>query len=281
MKKINEKQNPKRGITLIALVVTIVVLLILASVSITVILGDNGLIEMAKSAKDKTNEAVKNDLDDIQKIGNELYNFINPSETTIGAPKRIDDYGKMVENYKDTDNNNDSGGYRLFYQDKNYTYLISDNVIPLEDTLQNLCGDEYPNGASITENSIGQRLNPMLKDAEVNGEGYNFFSEENKYSNIRAVGYLTDPKNWTKYANGEDGVFAIGGPTIELFAASYNTMPLEAESTDDNYKIADLTLTVEKYGYGFKHGIEYFKSSQRNEIYIKSRKWQFLVSFAR
>ena len=45
-----------------------VVLLILASVSITVVFGDNGLIEMAKSATDKTNEAVKKDLDDIQNL---------------------------------------------------------------------------------------------------------------------------------------------------------------------------------------------------------------------
>ena len=123
------------------------------------------------------------------------------------------------------------------------------------------------NGASIEENSIGQRLNPMLKDAEVNGEGYNFFSEENKYTNIRAVGYLTDPKNWTKYANGENDVFAIGGPTIELFAASYNTMPLNVEATEGNYKKGNITLTVEQYGYKGNTNKYWLTTSQRHGIY--------------
>ena len=41
----------KKGITLVALVVTIVVLLILAGVSINLVLGQNGLITNAKEAK--------------------------------------------------------------------------------------------------------------------------------------------------------------------------------------------------------------------------------------
>ena len=42
----------EKGITLIALIVTIVVLLILASISIKVLTGDNGLINQAKNGKD-------------------------------------------------------------------------------------------------------------------------------------------------------------------------------------------------------------------------------------
>lgn len=46
----------KRGITLIALVVTIIVLIILAGVSINLVLGDNGIITKAKTAKKDTDE---------------------------------------------------------------------------------------------------------------------------------------------------------------------------------------------------------------------------------
>lgn len=46
------------GITLVALVVTIVVLLILAGVSISLVLGDNGLISQAKQSANATKEAV-------------------------------------------------------------------------------------------------------------------------------------------------------------------------------------------------------------------------------
>ena len=44
------------GITLVALVVTIVILLILAGVSINLVLGNNGIIEQAKKAKKDTNQ---------------------------------------------------------------------------------------------------------------------------------------------------------------------------------------------------------------------------------
>ena len=46
-----------KGITLIALVVTIVVLLILAAVSISMLTGENGIITQAQQSKDKTEQA--------------------------------------------------------------------------------------------------------------------------------------------------------------------------------------------------------------------------------
>lgn len=52
----------KNGITLVALVVTIVVLLILAGVSINLVLGNNGIIAKAKEARDKSAQASQNDL---------------------------------------------------------------------------------------------------------------------------------------------------------------------------------------------------------------------------
>ena len=64
----NLKTNNKRaekGITLIALVVTIVVLLILAGVSINAIFGQDGIIQKAKYAHNKMDHAPQNDLDSI------------------------------------------------------------------------------------------------------------------------------------------------------------------------------------------------------------------------
>ena len=49
-----EKLKRKNGITLIALVVTIVVLLILAGVSISMLLGENGIITQANESKTET-----------------------------------------------------------------------------------------------------------------------------------------------------------------------------------------------------------------------------------
>lgn len=51
----------KEGITLIALVVTIIVLIILAGVSISFVLGDNGIVTKAKLAKEQTEQAKLNE----------------------------------------------------------------------------------------------------------------------------------------------------------------------------------------------------------------------------
>ena len=71
----------KKGITLVALVVTIVVLLILAGVSINLVLGDNGIINKAKEAKEKSAEASKNDVIGMEELVQELENAANGGET--------------------------------------------------------------------------------------------------------------------------------------------------------------------------------------------------------
>ena len=104
--KINKKlarrnYSNQTGITLIALVVTIVVLLILAGVSINALFGDSGIINKAKDAQNKMDQAVEND----QKGINELSNWLdsktngstgedaNPSTT----PKISTLVGKVVD----------------------------------------------------------------------------------------------------------------------------------------------------------------------------------------
>lgn len=88
MKKIKEniKTNKKsarknysnqRGITLIALVITIVVLLILAGVSINALFSDNGIIDRAKDAQNKMDQATQNDLDAINGLSNWIDSKIN------------------------------------------------------------------------------------------------------------------------------------------------------------------------------------------------------------
>ena len=68
-----------KGITLVALVVTIVVLLILAGVSINLVLGDNGIIAKAKEAQRKSAEASQNDLIGMNELAQQLGEKINGS----------------------------------------------------------------------------------------------------------------------------------------------------------------------------------------------------------
>ena len=76
--KINKKsarknKNDENAITLVALVVTIIVLIILAGISISLILGDNGIITKAREAKENYVKATENEGTSL----NELYAEVN------------------------------------------------------------------------------------------------------------------------------------------------------------------------------------------------------------
>ena len=74
----------QKGITLIALVVTIVVLLILAGVTVSLILDENGIIAKSKDARARWNNAQMNEeknMGEIDKTLDEIvYNKIDPTE---------------------------------------------------------------------------------------------------------------------------------------------------------------------------------------------------------
>ncbi len=65
----------EKGITLVALVITIIVLLILAGVSIATLTGDNGILTKASEAKEKTEAASRKEQDDIEEILSTLEDY--------------------------------------------------------------------------------------------------------------------------------------------------------------------------------------------------------------
>ena len=66
------KSKQEKGITLIALVVTIIIMLILAGVSIKLAIDNNGVIENAKEAKDQYEQAQANDESGLNDLSSEL-----------------------------------------------------------------------------------------------------------------------------------------------------------------------------------------------------------------
>jgi formylglycine-generating enzyme required for sulfatase activity len=70
-------KKKERGITLVALVVTIIVLMILAGITLTLVLGQNGLIGKAREAKEISTNAEK-------ATGEELNNLYNEMLTATG-----------------------------------------------------------------------------------------------------------------------------------------------------------------------------------------------------
>lgn len=72
-----------KGITLIALVVTIIILLILASVTIGFTMNGTGLFEKAKIAKEISKNAQEDEENKIKQYGNDIDNYINGTRETI------------------------------------------------------------------------------------------------------------------------------------------------------------------------------------------------------
>ena len=88
-----KKFNRNAGITLIALVITIIILLILAGVTIAAISGDNGILQNAARAKEETEQAEK---DEKEKLG-DMEDTINGYATGITVEQVTDENPGVLE----------------------------------------------------------------------------------------------------------------------------------------------------------------------------------------
>ena len=101
MKK-NKKifKNREQGITLIALVITIIVLLILAGITISALTGDNGILAQAAKAKEETEKAKTNEQTDLAKMEDLINESVNGSEV-----EQVTDTAPGVLERNDTETN--------------------------------------------------------------------------------------------------------------------------------------------------------------------------------
>ena len=154
----------EKGITLIALVVTIVVLLILAGISISMLTGENGIISQAQGAKEKTEIAEEREKVELAAIGAASKN--NYGEIT---EKNLEEelnqlIGKRDEDYTLIKNGN---VFIVTYIDSNRSYTVDSNgkvteigergiSIKLILTYENkeLITNELPNVKEVTSENI-------------------------------------------------------------------------------------------------------------------------------
>ena len=101
IKSVNKNE---RGITLLSLIITVVIMIILAAVTINVTLGDGGIIDQAKTAAEKTQQAAQSEQEQLASLEQELANILaedseitppEPSEPEIGdikpsTPEEVD-----------------------------------------------------------------------------------------------------------------------------------------------------------------------------------------------
>ena len=123
------------GITLVALVVTIVILLILSGVSINLVLGENGLIKRATSARDETAEAQEKEGIELAissaKLANNTYQNLNQQNLQEALNNQFGN-GKAFSQ----DNGDGSYTIKFYGSDRLYYIESSEKIIENKDTVK-------------------------------------------------------------------------------------------------------------------------------------------------
>lgn len=227
MEEIRRKNRKISGITLIALVVSIIVLLILAGVSIAMLSGNNGIVKQAIEAKNRTEIAEKNE----EKQINDLSDIVNEMQTGVRA-RNISKYVHYeVDITGDSSFDND---WRVFYEEKDTTYLIAADYIPIgkvPSATGMQTGDTYSawwdtfkstGTADISGNVANQYKLSWWKD-----------NKTNTNKNAMATADLLDSSLWSDFAI-YSGIEAKGAPTLEMLIASWNAKEYETLYWDYN-----------------------------------------------
>ena len=182
---IRKLKKQVKGITLLALVVTIIVLLILAGVSIATLTGDNGILTRAQDAKDKTEQAK-----DIEKIS------LAVSEAQIGE----NGYQKLDQNnlQEAIDNqfegrdvvvsDNGDGTFTISCLDTLKDYIISDNSIEegidwneaMTNAIAPASQDEARNDGVIAIGTDGKPVNMDLWEYTLINNGTEFILNDSE-----------------------------------------------------------------------------------------------------
>ena len=164
MKYSKEKNN---GITLIALVVTIIVLLILAGVSISTLTGNNGIITQAQSAKENTEKATEEEKIQLSVIGSKTKD--NGYSDILDETSFKNELNKQFGNQELDVRANKDGSFivtvvdtkRKYYINDDLTIINSDNIIEIgtkiklenfRDDVNN--GNSYEGKAVLLTNNI-------------------------------------------------------------------------------------------------------------------------------
>ena len=272
----------EKGITLVALVVTIIILLILVGVTLNLVLSNNGLIGKAKQGVEIYKNASINEQVDLNLMGDLVdeasgVKKITVGESTIQVTPGIESlknyYGEEVTSFSSVE----GVKWQLFYDDEEYYYLIASYYVPtstLPDELYNYtksnssyiawfmseCGgrietalgtimesEPWKNGStssSITSNPLTSKYLTYVGSSQ---------NTETARPNMKAVAYMMDTNKWSNFAGSTSNAKAIGGPTLEMFVKSWNAVHTEESEQLGTYETIDSTNATIN-GYKVKTG---------------------------
>ena len=244
-----QKLKESKGITLIALVITIIVLLILAGVTIATLTGDNGILKKAGDAKTQTEQAKEDenlkiaiagsygtdgklnlkDLKDNLKNQGILTNSNEfPLEVTVnGEKKKIDANGNIIGSI----------------QSLKTKGTVFNDTITLEDTYGNQV--TIPKGFKIASDSA----------TDVTG---GIVIEDATYTKTKGSQFV-----WIPVGTGENAIKKANNGTVKIKLSRYtfeeDGTPIDQEDNSINSDYQELATS--NYGNATAKDIEKFKTS--------------------
>ena len=231
--KILKKERRQSGITLVALVVTIVVLLILAGISITLVLDNNGIIKKSGEGRDKYSNASANEQEQLDTADSDIDKVLGIDKSEFGKIKSSGNY--VEENKTVKDKNGDTvvipKGFKVA-EDSGSSVI--EGVVIEDDDIFNGRGNQYV-WVPVTKDTNGDATTPYLDSGALsNGKEIQLdiymFDESGTPSEHTCVEYRHGSGTPTWYLNpkvGDENFFlsvaSNGGYYIARYEASYGT----------------------------------------------------------
>ena len=235
------------GITLIALVITIIILIILAGISISATLGANGIITRATQGKENYEIAAN---EEQQMLANLDISMNETSTPTLAEQTTSENYGDYIDYGIDlNDDGNKTNDWKIFYKEGDDVFIIAADYL-LASKLPTTCGfgnigsnldGSYPyraywggTGGSVPSSLQETSQNTLFKAT--------LYPLNNNNINSKCISTLLNTDNWTSFVDSTKADYAIGSPTVEMWCASWNekgytTITPTASSSDSGYKI--------------------------------------------
>ena len=181
-----ERIRGKKGITLIALVVTIVVLLILAGITISLVFSETGIITKAKLAKEETRGAAVEEARDMWELDKSLTQYVG------GSSQSLDELLNNLEEQKtitaeEKAQIEETGSVTI--GSRTITFNTARTLVELYDAGELKIGDyvNYQNPTSGSYTSLGSKtgLDEQITDG---GDPDQIFNVANNQLNWRVLG---------------------------------------------------------------------------------------------
>ena len=212
----NFKFKERKGITLIALVITIIVLLILAGVSIAMLTGTNGILTQANNAKQATEESTEKEKRQLSQVEAsthlENYTYTDAEKNTAKIPAGFAVSNVEGENLvsKGLVIIGETGNEYVWIPCTKATYRREETAWGIEDdsgtkalkdelTLTGVTPSEVEDDNGITTtvlNEIVSQVNSEIASVEANGGYYIGRYEAGKENNVAVIKQNQEP-----YAN--------------------------------------------------------------------------------